>query len=333
MKAVVKRSLFPGIEVCEMDDPVRGMNPVIRIEAAAICGSDIHMYKDMSAYQTLSLPVIMGHEACGIIVDAGTSRLKVGQRVIIDSVISCGQCEYCRTGRENLCEHRKTVGQQTNGVFAHYAKLPERAVYPVHTGFRAEYGVCVEPLGVALHSIERSGICAGDTAAIIGPGPIGLMTLQLVRLSGAAQIVVIGTETDDARMQMAKELGADEVLYAPRETQDIRGKFTHVFEWSGSKGGLLSAAQFVKPGGTIVAGAIYSVPVPLDMTDLVRREVTLKTVRSRTYETWRRAIRLVDSGVVDLERLITHRFPVEQAQTAFELSAAQKSIKTILTFD
>ena len=82
-----------------------------------------------------------------------------------------------------------------------------------------------------------------------------------------------------------------------------------------------------------MAGAIYSAPVPLDMTDLVRREVTLKTVHSRTYETWRRAIRLVDSGVVDLERLITHRFPVEQAQTAFELSAAQKSIKTILTFD
>lgn len=87
MKEVVKRSLFPGIEVCEMDDPVRGMNPVICIEAATIFGSDIHMYKDMSAYQTLSLPVIMGHEACGIIVDAGTSRLKVGQRVIIDSVI------------------------------------------------------------------------------------------------------------------------------------------------------------------------------------------------------------------------------------------------------
>ena len=188
-------------------------------------------------------------------------------------------------------------------------------------------------MGVALHSIEQSGICAGDTAAIIGPGPIGLMTLQLARINGVAHIVVIGTEADGARMRMAKELGADEVLYASQVDQDIHGEFSHVFEWSGSKAGMQFALRLVKPGGTVAAGAIYSSHVPLDITDMVRREITLKTVRSRTYETWRRAIRLVDSGVVDLKKLITHRFSVEQAQTAFELAAAKESVKTVLTFD
>ncbi len=332
MKAVIKENLKPGICIRELDPPAAQKDPIVRIEAAALCGSDLHMFEDMSSYQFAVTPVIMGHEACGVIEYSGDSGLMAGQRVVIDSVLSCGECFYCRTGRENLCVNRKTVGQQIDGVFARYARLPKRVLIPVPNHLPAEQGACLEPFGVALRCIEQAGICPGDTVAIIGPGPIGLMAMLLARHSGAATVIMVGTPADEMRLNLARQLGADAVICSPEELKQHRNQYSVVLEWSGSQGGFLSACELVAAGGTIVVGAIYSREAHVDMNTLVRREITLKTARSRTYSTWKRAIDLVCKQVVDLGPIVTHRYPVEAAQEAFEQALARKSIKTVLTF-
>lgn len=333
MKAIVKADRLPGIQVQEIREPAAGGNPVIRILAAAICGTDLHMFTDMSAFGFVNTPCVMGHEACGVVADPGKSALREGQRVVIDSVYSCGKCRYCRTGRENLCSSRKTVGQNINGVFAKYAALPERVCIPVPDTLQPEVGACIEPFGVALRGVEQANICPGDSVAVIGPGPIGLMAMLLCRLNGAAVVDMIGTQADGKRLALAKELGADHIYDSPEALEGKHAQYTHVLEWSGAGPGLVTACELVAPGGCIVSGAIYRKPVQLDMTSLVRREVTLKTARSRTYQTWRRAIEIIDKGIVHISPLITHRFRIEEAQAAFELAAEKQSVKSVFTFD
>ena len=330
MKAIVKPDRRPGIQVRDVPEPEAGQAPVIRIQAAAICGTDVHMYETMEAYGFVQTPVIMGHEACGVVEHPGSSGLARGQQVIVDSVLTCGQCRCCRTGRENLCERRKTVGQNMDGVFARYAVLPERVCIPV-SNISPEVGACIEPLGVALRAVEQAGVCPGDRVAVVGPGPIGLMALLLCRLNGAA-VDVYGTRRDEVRLALAGELGAEHAYILPEDKDAGQKDYTHVLEWSGAGAGLAAACEFAAPGGVVVAGAIYSKPVQLNMTRLVRREISLKTARSRTYQTWRRAIALVERGEIDLTRIITHKFSVEEAQTAFQITSEKKSIKTILYF-
>lgn len=332
MKAIVKESFEPGIVLKDIAPPTPGKDPIIKMESAAICGTDIHMYQDMSEYSTSKVPVVMGHEGCGVVVDAGGSSLNVGQKVVVDSVISCGTCFYCRTGKENLCKNRETVGMQINGVFAEYLQIPERACFPVSEEMPSVLGACAEPLGVALRGVEQAQLCAGDRVAIIGPGPIGLMALMLAKLSGAAQVDMVGTHMDEVRLTLAKELGADRIFYA--EDEEIKAEkqnYTHVFEWSGAGPGFNTACDLVAPGGTIIAGAIYRKPVSVNLTRLVRSEVAIKTARSRTYETWKRSLDLLAGKTIDLMPLI-ETFGITEAEKAFEFAAAKQIVKGVFTF-
>lgn len=332
MKAIIKEGFEPGFALKDVAPPTPGENPIIRMEAAAICGTDIHMYQDMSEYSTSIVPVVMGHEGCGVVVDAGKSSLKVGQKVVVDSVISCGECLYCRTGKENLCTNRKTLGMQLDGVFAEYLQIPERACFPVPEEMPSVLGACAEPLGVALRGIERAQLCAGDRIAIVGPGPIGLFAMMLAKLSGAAQVDMVGTHIDKVRLALAKNLGVDHIFYA--EDEEIKAwhqNYTHVFEWSGASPGFGTACDLVAPGGTIIAGAIYRKPVAVNMTRLVRSEVTVKTARSRTYETWKRSLDLLSSKTIDIAPLI-ETFDITEAEKAFAYAVDKQIIKGVFTF-
>ncbi len=178
MKAIIKAERKPGITVADWEQPTSGEHPIIKIEAAAICGTDIHVY-NWEGYDFMQVPIVMGHEACGTVISQGASSLVPGQKVVIDSVITCGQCYFCRTGFENLCANRKTVGLNVNGVFAEYVCLPSRSIIPLPDNVGFQEGSCLEPLGVSLRAIENSRLKPGDSVVIVGPGPLGLLTLML----------------------------------------------------------------------------------------------------------------------------------------------------------
>lgn len=338
MKAIIKPERKAGIAVVDCERPAPSEDPVIKIEAAAICGSDIHIY-NWEGYEFMQVPVVMGHEACGTVVSAGNSNLTPGQKVVIDSVITCGSCYYCRTGFENLCINRKTLGINVDGVFAEYISLPARSIIPLPENVGFHDGACLEPLGVALRAIENSRIKPGDTVAIVGPGPLGLLTLMLCKRAGAKSVIMIGTPADQYRLDVAKEWGADctlsaensDCLTAGKEYTDSLGADV-VFEWSGSASGLRLACSLARPGGQVITGAIYGKEVSLDITRLVRAEITLSTSRSRTYSTWRRAINLVTNKVIDITPVITHRFSVRDAAKAFETVANKQALKAIIEF-
>jgi threonine dehydrogenase-like Zn-dependent dehydrogenase len=338
MKAIVKAERKPGVTVVDWEQPVSQDDPVIKIEAAAICGTDIHIY-DWVGYDFMQVPIVMGHEACGTVVSRGNSSLVPGQKVVIDSVITCGLCHYCRTGFENLCTNRKTLGLNVNGVFAEYVCLPSRSLIPLPETVGFEEGSCLEPLGVALRAIENSRIKPGDSVAIVGPGPLGLLTLMLCKQSGVRSAIVIGTRADTYRLNAAKQWGADRILVAEDgECAAVVREYTGglgadaVFEWSGSRTGLRMACELARPGGQVISGAIYAADVSIDMTRLVRAEITLSTSRSRVYSTWIRAIHLVSNRVIDINPVITHRFPVADAVKAFATVAEKQALKAVIEF-
>jgi len=339
MKAIIKAERKPGVAVADWEQPVSQEDPIIKIEAAAICGSDIHIY-NWEGYDFMQVPVIMGHEACGTVVSKGISNFSPGQKVVIDPVITCGSCFYCRTGLENLCVNRKTLGINVNGLFAEYVSLPVRSIFslPDNVGFHE--GACIEPLGAALRAIENSRIKPGDTVAIVGPGPLGLLTLMLCKKSGVKSVIVIGTQADQYRLNVANKWGADYVLFAEDQKCESAVKgysgglgADTVFEWSGSPNGLRLACSLARPGGQVVSGAIYSKEVSIDMTKLVRAEITLSTSRSRTFSTWHRAINLLTNKVIDISPVITHLFSVADAAKAFETVASKKALKAIIEFN
>jgi threonine dehydrogenase-like Zn-dependent dehydrogenase len=339
MKAIIKAERKPGIDVVDWERPVSQEDPIIKIEAAAICGSDLHIY-NWQGYEFMQVPVIMGHEACGTVVSKGKSNLIPGQKVVIDPVITCGSCYYCRTGFENLCANRKTVGINVDGLFAEYVSLPERSIFSLPENIGFQEGACIEPFGASLRAIENSRIKAGDTVAIVGPGPLGLLTLMLCKKSGVKSVIVIGTQADKYRLNVAKELGADYVLFAEDSECEsaVKGHTDGlgadaVFEWSGSANGLRLACSLARPGGQVVSGAIYGKEVSLDMTKLVRAEITLSTSRSRTYSTWKRAIHLLSDKIIDISPIITHRFSVADAAKAFEVVANKQALKAIIEFN
>ena len=338
MKAILKTQPAHGITVADIPEPERGDDPVIRIDAASICGSDVHAYEWSGGYDGfLTMPRVIGHEGCGRVVHCGASSLREGQRVLIDPGIACGRCVYCRTGRDNICPGREIIGWRRDGVFAEYVAVPEKNCIPLPDAIPADVASCLESLGVAVRAMEIAAPVVGDSAAIVGPGPLGLMSLLLCKMAGLAPVVVFGTRQDEGlRMQLAGELGADAIFYSEDSgfMEDFHNRagglgVDHVFEWSGAGAGLATACSLVKPGGKVTVGAIYGKNPTLDMTGLVRREVSLLTVRSRPRGTWLRMLDMVANGTIDITPIITRTFSLDQAEEAFSLAAEKKVLKAV----
>ena len=338
MKAILKTEPAHGITVADIPEPVRGADPVIKIDAASICGSDIHAYEWSGGYDGfLTMPRVIGHEGCGRVVYAGDSSLKEGQRVLVDPGIACGHCVYCRTGRDNICASREIIGWRRDGVFAEYAAVPETNCIPLPDSIPDTVASCLESLGVAVRAMEIAAPVIGDSAAIVGPGPIGLMSVLLCKMAGLGPVFVFGTRQDQGlRMDMAQKLGADAVFYAedPDSLENFRRQagglgVDHVFEWSGAGAGLATACSLVKAGGRVTIGGIYGKKVELDMTGLDRREVALLTVRSRPRGTWLRMLNMVANGTIDIAPVITRTFSLDQAAEAFALAAGKSILKAV----
>jgi len=307
---------------------------MVRIDAVGVCGSDIHYYTEgRIGSQIVSFPEIIGHECSGTVAAVGRAAgsLGIGQRVAIDPLLACGECDQCLAGRPHTCRRQKFLGcpGQAAGTLAEYLVLPARCCYPVPMSMTAAQVAMVEPLAVALHSLRLAPLNAGAKIAILGAGPIGLSVLLACRATLKdfdSRIYV--TDLIDDRIEAARRCGAD-WCGSPRH-EDIRAAIGAqqplgldlVFECAGQQETLDQAAELLKPGGTLLIIGIPELDrVSFDPHLLRRHELEVKSVR-RQNNCVAPAIDLIASGAVRVDPLVTHHFPLAETKNAFDLVAS-----------
>lgn len=340
MKAAVKQEPKPGIALVTVPEPKCGSNDIIlRIGAATICGTDLHIYKwDETGKQTArKLPVILGHEFMGEIVEIGSNvrGFKIGERVAADPAATCGVCPGCRSGQFNLCDHRETIGIDRDGAFTQYTLVNPNLLYKLPDGVTDEEGAFLETFGVALHAVEKANFKPGDTAVVIGAGPIGLSTLICAQAGGAKKIYI--TERNSPiRLNAAKELNPDSVINVdevdPVETiLDLNQgqKVDVVFEVSGDPAAIQQAVSLTRKGGEIVAvGTPPKKNVDIPLLTLVLNEISLIGVRGRTHLSWTRAINLIKK--VNVAPIIGPTVGLDAIDEAFIKAINREVIKIII---
>ncbi len=301
---------------------------LLRVKAVGVCGSDVHHYAEGGiGDERVIEPMVLGHEFAALVeaVGPGVKGVKAGDRVAVDPARSCGVCEHCRQGNPNLCPDVRFCGTPPiNGALRQFMAYPSENLFPLPRSIDYAEGAMLEPLGVAIHSVDLGKLRVADTVAVLGCGPIGLLVIELARLSGVSQI--FATELLPSRLEAAQRLGATTVINAEREdpVEKIRratgGRGVDVaFEAAGALETPQQAAEVTRPGGRVVLIGIPSEDeTPFKASTIRRKGLTLKLVR-RMKHTYPRAITLVEQGMADVSSLITHRFPLERAREAFEL--------------
>ncbi len=320
----------PGdVRVLDVPPPVpTAGESLVRITAVGLCGSDIHWWDEGAIGDAaLNGPLILGHEIAGI-VEAGPLT---GRSVAIDPAIPCGRCRECEAGLEHLCERMRFAGHgRTDGGLTELLAWPDSRLHALPDGFDGATGALLEPLGVAVHSVDLGHLRHGGSVAVVGCGPIGLMIIQLSVMSGCR---VVAVEPLPHRREAARQAGAD-VALAPDElgaNESLTNACDVAFEVSGTDSGLDSAARFVRPGARIVIVGIPDGDTTAFAAALMRRKgLTLALARRMTVDAYRRAIALGTSGAIDVTWLVSHRWPLDEAPAAFDLAARREGLKVLI---
>jgi len=289
---------------------------VVRVLAAGICGSDRHMYK--GEYPT-AIPVTLGHEFCGLVeeVGEGVSSFVGGELVTVDPNIACGTCPACRRGRPNLCANLKAIGVTRDGGFAEYVAVPCGQAFTLPSDLDPVHGAFCEPLACCIHAIDRAKIRPGESVAILGGGVIGLLMVQLARLAGADQIILITRQL--SRREAALRLGATQaidptatdVVAAVRDLTD--GGVDVVIECAGVPETLQTGVQMVRRGGAFILFGVTpaGLAVPVLPFDLLVNEVDIRPAYLNPF-THSRAAAMVASGILELDSLVTKAIGLEE---------------------
>jgi len=301
---------------------------LLRVRAVGVCGSDVHSYAHGRIGPTVvRSPLILGHEFGGEVVEVADDVVNVrpGDRVAVDPARNCMTCEFCLKGHPNLCENLHFCGLwPDDGALVEYMAYPARLAYSIPESIGYGEAVLLETLGIAIHGADLAKLRGGYEVAVLGCGPIGLLVIQMARLSGATRI--FATDLLDYRLGFAQRCGATDVLNAERAdliawiTEQTRGRGVDVaFEAAGAAETPGQAVEVVRRGGTV---CLIGIPVE-DRTEFRassarRKGLTIKMVR-RMKHTYPRAIALAERGLVDLPLLLTHEFPLERATEAFDL--------------
>ena len=307
---------------------------LIKIAYAGICGSDLSIVA--GKHPRATPPLVMGHEFSGTVVQTPQetqSDLRVGDRVTVYPLLSCGKCYVCKMGLPHVCRDLKLIGIDTDGAFAEYVLAQEDAVIKIPDELSDEEGALIEPLAVCIHAAHMSRMQVGDTVVVTGAGPIGLLMAMVARASGAAEVVV--TEVAQSRITVAQELGFS-VLNAASENlveqvlESTRGWGGDiVFEATGHPSVAPYLMELVRIRGQIVQLGIFKQPVPIDMRALNFHEVDLIGSRVYTLGDFDRAIALAAEGQVDLKPMITTVLPLDEGVDGFHIAANAASLKVI----
>jgi L-iditol 2-dehydrogenase len=315
-------------------EPVPGPGEVLlRVTAVGLCGSDLHWLSEAGIGDArLQEPFVLGHEFAGVI----ESGERYGQRVAVDPAVPCGACEFCLEGNPNLCAVLRFAGHgMEDGALREYMAWPTHCLHPLPDSLTDADGVMLEPLGVAIHAVDLGHLKTGMTVGVFGCGPIGLLVLQVARVAGAAH--VIATDKLPHRLEAARSLGATAVFQAAggRESVEVLaatgGKGVDVaFEAAGENEAVETAIAAARPGARVVLIGIPADDRTAFTASLARRKgLTIKLTR-RMKPVYPRAIRLVESSMVDVRSLVTHRFPLEEFDKAFSTAQRREGLKVII---
>ncbi len=313
---------------------------LVRVAAAGVCGSDLHMWHGTQSWPTAP-PVVLGHEMAGVIADIGADvdGWRVGDRVVCETAARiCGLCQLCRTGRYNLCPQREGYGATIDGAFAEYVAAPTRILHriPEHTAM--EDAALTEPLAVAYNAmVERAQVKPGDVVVIQGVGAIGMLAMQVARLRGASTIAILGTAADQQRLAIAAAQGADAAVDVTSESAaDLVRDMTAglgadlVVDATGTSAALRDSLDLVRPAGQIVKVGWGPEPLGFSLDPLVQKAVTLHGSFSHTWQTWERVLQLQAQGRLQASAVIGGSYPLSEWQTAFGQMQSGRNIKSVL---
>jgi threonine 3-dehydrogenase len=344
MKAVRKIHTEPGFDLVEIDIPQIKPNEVLlKVEATAICGSDLHFYNwDEFAQTRLTPPLTMGHEFAGEIVEIGSAvkGFKVGDYSTADSHIVCGICDVCKSGLQHICQNLKIFGNAVDGSFAEYIAVPESSLWRLDRQIPSEIGAIMEPLGGAVHATLIEPVTA-QCVVIFGDGPIGLFAAGVAHVAGASKVSLVGIVP--SRLEVARKMGADSVYNAVEQTDIVERILaeTHglgvdvVVELSGAASAVKDAFRMVRKDGRVTMYGISPRPIPeFDFNyNVILRQVRIRGAAGRRmWETWRVMDGLLQTGRLDPRPVITDDMPLECYAEGFKklTSGSRDALKVIL---
>lgn len=329
----------PKFEVRDMNIGELGDEEVlVRSKTCGICGTDVHIYKGEPGSADAVPPVVLGHEFAGVVEKVGVkvTKVKAGDHVTLDPNIYCGTCMPCRMGHKQNCEHLFALGVNTNGGFAEYAVCPQSQCFRVDKDVDFDVAAMAEPLACVIHGIDLAGIKPGQNVCVIGGGTIGLLMVQMARLSGAGSVIL--SEPVEIRRQIGLEVGADAAIDPIHE--DLQGRIKEilgegivdvVIECAGNP---ITAKQALEVAGLGATILFFSVPgvgstVQLPLFDVFKKE--LKIVGSIINpDTHQRAVNLINAGRLEIKKLITHSYDLEHLEDGIKMQMSSESIKVVV---
>jgi len=338
MKALVKRNSSVGLWLEDVPEPEIGINDVlIKVNRTAICGTDMHIYNwDSWAQETIPVPMVVGHEFVGEIVDVGSNvnDFRPGQIVSGEGHVVCGRCRNCLAGRRHLCAHTSGVGVDRPGAFAEYLALPMSNVWEHRRDIDLDIAALFDPLGNAVHTALQYDLL-GEDVLITGAGPIGAMAAAVCRHAGARNVVI--TDINPQRLELAKKMGAtctvdvrSEKLADVQRALGMSEGFDVGLEMSGNAAAFRDLLTNMCHGGKVAMLGIPAEQVAIDWSLVIFNMLTLKGIYGREmYETWYKMVMMIQSGL-PIERIITHRFHYTEFQQGFDIMRSGQSGKVIL---
>ncbi len=338
MKALVKSRAEPGIWMEDVAEPTIGPNDVmIRMRRTAICGTDMHIWHwDEWAQRTVPVPMQVGHEYCGEIVDMGSEvrGLTIGDRVSGEGHITCGYCRNCRAGRRHLCRNTVGVGVNRPGCFAEYMALPASNVFKLSAAIDDEIASILDPFGNATHTALSFNV-VGEDVLITGAGPIGIMAVAIARYAGARHVVI--TDVNPYRLELARQMGATRAIDVRTESLDSVMRELHMeegfdvgMEMSGVPSAFREMLRTMNHGGAIALLGILPKDTGIAWDEIIFKGLAVKGVYGREmFETWYKMSSMLQSGL-DIRAIITHRLPVSEYRLGFETMASGQSGKIVL---
>lgn len=308
------------VPIPELDDG----EALIRVHYCGICGSDLHVLHGQ--HPTAQFPVVPGHEFVGELIEVrgeGAEAFKPGDLVVAQPFFSCGNCEPCAKGHDNVCRDLHFMGAHCDGAFAEYVKVATRKMYRIPDDMDQELAALTEPVAVAMHDVRRSGLQVGETALIIGGGPIGMLIAMVARHSGARKVVI--SEINEFRCEFAQKLGFETVNPVAKDFDEkiqalTEGKgFDVTFEVSGSRPGIASAVKYTTIGGMIMVVGMTKEPYPVDLSAMFAKELRMQGVRIHAQYNFIGAVELLKSGALNDEfrALVSKIYSFDEIEEAF----------------
>jgi threonine 3-dehydrogenase len=341
MKALVKSKREPGLWLEEIEEPKPGINDVrIRVRRAGICGTDVHIYKwDDWAQRTIPVPMAIGHEFVGEIVEVGSNvtDFHVGDVVSGEGHVVCGRCRNCFAGRRHLCAHTKGVGVNRPGAFAEYIVLPMTNIWRHAPDIDLDIAAIFDPFGNAVHTALSFPVL-GEDVLVTGCGPIGLMAVAVAKHAGAR--FVVATDRNPFRLDLAKKLGATLAVDVSKmslgdaqKQLGMKEGFDVGLEMSGNAQAFRDMLANMSHGAKIAMLGIPDQDMSIDWRTVVFNMLTIKGIYGREmYETWYKMTVMLESGL-DLKPVITHRFHYQEYEKGFEAMISGNAAKVVLNFD